>query len=62
MNSRMNPALFARLLKLESDARTELLELLGTTPVDAVDLENRIAAFETSKTAVHKTDSIPDNH
>ncbi|MGB3556738.1 MAG: hypothetical protein WBA25_19100 [Jannaschia sp.] len=46
INNRFDPALFARLLKLSPPIRTDLLELLGTTPVDAEELDRILSKFE----------------
>jgi hypothetical protein len=37
MTKRIDPDLFARLMKLPSETRTDLLEYLGQTPVSAAE-------------------------
>lgn len=38
MDKRINPDLFARLMKLSSSTRTDLLEYIGQTPLDSAEI------------------------
>lgn len=49
MIKRIEPGLFARLMKMSSEPRRDLLEFLGQTPVDADDIVPRAGNVDDSK-------------
>jgi hypothetical protein len=46
MTKRIDPGLFARLMKMSSETRRDILEFLGQTPVDADDVVRRAADID----------------